>query len=203
MQISSSIDQSYLLNEVYRMTGSSGAASTAKQADQVQSNGDSAAISAAAYQISQLSGMPGDMDFENMSNDDLKEYLQKLYEITGMVPGKNGSVEDLTEEDLEDVRTTLVEMLGNNDPTMELASTENTSKVSADDAKAMLMLFMVNLQNSMAMTSKGSSGKEYPGLDTNQMVQLFMNKISASMDEEAATQAQQVASAYERNILSV
>ena len=55
---------------------------------------------------------PESADFENMSDEDLRSYLTKMQEWTGGIPGTESgtTVEDLSDEELAEVRGTLIEM---------------------------------------------------------------------------------------------
>lgn len=58
---------------------------------------------------------PEEMDFENMSDSDLKDFLGKMQEMTGTIPGAEDgtAVEDLSEEQLGSIRELLTEMSEN------------------------------------------------------------------------------------------
>lgn len=55
---------------------------------------------------------PEEMDFENMSDDDLKSFLGKMQEVTGQIPGieDDTAASDLTSEQLQKARDTLTDM---------------------------------------------------------------------------------------------
>lgn len=71
---------------------------------------DSATISEEGLARSKMPPPPHEMDFENMSDEALKDYLEKMQEMSGKaIPGMDSDVKasDLTEEQLQTVREAL------------------------------------------------------------------------------------------------
>lgn len=79
---------------------------------------DDASFSAAGMARLKMPPPPEEMDFENMSDDDLKDYLQRMQDITGFIPGATDGVQasDLTEDQLASVREKLAEMKAHGRP---------------------------------------------------------------------------------------
>lgn len=75
------------------------------------SNQDTVSISAEARAYSKMPP-PKDMDFSNMSDEDLSGFLQKMQEKTGSIPGveEGTDVSELTSEQLQDIREQLTSM---------------------------------------------------------------------------------------------
>lgn len=67
---------------------------------------DDASISAEGMSRTKMPQPPEEMDFENMSDEDLKGYLQQMQDATGFIPGIEEGVQasELTTEQLETVR---------------------------------------------------------------------------------------------------
>jgi len=200
MQISS-VDQSYLWG-LYTQAKSKLAAGVAGQ-DQENTSGDSVSISNVSQQIANMPPPPHEMDFENLSDGELKEYLQQMYEITGIVPGATGTVDGLSEEELAQVRSTLVEM-SQSGPISEMMSSEKASQFSADDFKTLLTMFMMNMQSSLSTVGESSSDKLlFSGGETDLVMQMLLERMASSLAEDGATtqktREQQAVLAYEQN----
>lgn len=212
MQISS-VDQAYLW-QLYTQAKSQ-LTSTAVQT-QENSETDSVAISDISQQMVNMPPPPHEMDFESMSDDELKEYLQQMYEITGSLPGgQMGTVDELSEDDLANVRSILVDM-SQSGPIHDMLSSEKASQYSADDFKTLLTMFMMTLQSSMSLTGDSSSTSSSSDLllsdsssETDLLMQMILERMMSSLvstdDTDTAqsktTYEQQAVEAYEQNSL--
>jgi len=84
---------------------------------------------------------PQEMDFQNMSDEDLLSYLTKMQELTGTIPGMEDgtTVDSLTDEQLKTVRNTLIEMSGTMQDMKQMPPPpRDISSISDDDLISLL-----------------------------------------------------------------
>lgn len=205
MQISS-VDQGYLsnlyANSTNKVNNSTNVASS-------QTAGlDTATISNDAQK---MPPPPHEMDFESISDDDLKDYLQQMYNITGTLPGGDTrAVDSLSDEDLAQVRGTLVDM-SQNSPVVQMMASNDASALSGEDFKTLFALFMANMQSGMTGLGGDASSSDdllFSSGDTDIVMQTIltnlMNKMSeGNTDEEGQSQAQQAIAAYVQNMTTI
>ncbi len=124
-----------------------------------------------------------------------------------------GDVSSLSEEELGEIRSVLTEM-SQNDPAAQALSSENSSKLTGEDVKTLLTMFMMNMQSTSSLFSDDSSSNDssiYSLLGSSDssmetMLSNILSKLSGeSEDEETQTQSvsQKAAAAYEQSMLSV
>ncbi len=201
MQISS-VDQSYWLSA---LTSSTSAAKAAAQASTQPGTADvdSVDISQQAMNMGKLPPPPQEMDFSSLSDDDLKDYLQQMYNVTGTIPGMDAgtTVDDLTDAQLGAVRETLIEMSQQEPPQL---NADTVSSMSDDDFKS-LLLMILNMTGSIF----GMEGSEDTDTDSlfgseldmirDYVTQYLNESLTERLTQDQAQTAQQASAAYEDN----
>lgn len=94
----------------------SSAATGAEETASAEGVGDTVVISDAAKALTSAPPPPPEkMDFSTLSDDELREYVERMQALTGAVPGMSGDVEvaALTSDEMEAIRATLVDISQN------------------------------------------------------------------------------------------
>lgn len=195
-----SIEQSYLASTYAGYLTRSTAASTteAEENNAAAEETDAVTLSKSAQQ---LPPPPHEMDFENMSGDELKDYLQQMYEVTGTLPGgMEGSVDELDDETLEEIRGVLVEMSENSAASKALSSQEASSLTGAD-YKSLLTMFLMEAQTSLTTAgTDDSSSSWFSASGSDSLIQYF---LAGGSSETSSLALQQALAAYQENLLDV
>ncbi len=208
MQVSS-VSQSYL-SSLYTnlLSKATDSASTSSESINVL---DSVSLS---EDTKNMPPPPHEMDFANMSDADLKDYLQQMYDITGMLPGgTNGDIASLSEDELGQIRDTLIEM-SQNGPVAQVAASQETSSsgLSGEDFKSLLTLFMLSMQSSLSASGDSSSSDLlFSSGETDTIMQMMLENLMSkladdtdtSTESQAQTQTEKAAAAYEQNMTTV
>lgn len=113
MEISSLLQNNYI-SSLGSSTSTRSSQKTQTSEDLLKDLGskqDTVSISAEARAYSKMPP-PKDMDFSNMSDEDLSGFLQKMQEKTGKIPGmdEGTDVSELTSEQLQDIREQMASM---------------------------------------------------------------------------------------------
>jgi hypothetical protein len=202
MQISS-VDHSYWLSALASpASASNAAAQTNAQAE--TAGADSADISRQALNMGKLPPPPHEMDFSSLSDDDLKDYLQRMYDVTGTVPGMDAgtTVGDLTEEQLGAVRGTLIEM-SRQAPPQQLDS-DTVSSMSDDDFQSLLLMILNMTGSIFGMegsedTDTGSLFGSELDMIRDYVTQYLSESLAERLTQDQARTARQATTAYEDN----
>ena len=100
------------ISDVTKTQSTNNTQSLTKVSQSVDNRMDSVSISPEGLTLSKMTPPPQNLDFENMSDEDLTDFLEKMQQYTGHLPGvEEGTVvSDLTSEQLQDIRDVLTYM---------------------------------------------------------------------------------------------